>query len=405
MSKFVPPNLTFGAKIRIGLLVFVLILPFLPFMTDYLLHIAILIFLYMILALGLNIVPGFNGLLDLGYVGFYGIGAYTSGLLTYHFGLSYWVIIPLAFINGAIWGILLGAPTLRLTGDYFAIATFGFSELVVLFLTNEIWLTRGPLGLPGIDVVSIDLTLFGGPKWEFVGELPYYYLAIVMVLATVFVMYRIQDSRLGRAWFAIRDDEVAAVSCGIKLLAYKVIAFAISAAFGAVGGSFFARWMTFLSPDMFKFWESFLILCMIVLGGMGNIWGVMIGAVMLVSLSEILREVLPLLGLPVDATLSLDPDELENLGSVVAERRKNPDEREDAFEVGQDRRAWAQTMPATTHQSRRPTMESFKYIIIGGGLAGGDIQPAAVFRGDVGCRRRRLRRIRNGGCGPCRSPS
>jgi branched-chain amino acid transport system permease protein len=130
--------------------------------------------------------------------------------------------------------------------------------------------------------------------------LPYYYLAIVMVLVTVFVMYRIQDSRLGRAWFAIRDDEVAAVSCGINLVSYKVIAFAISAAFGAVGGSFFARWVTFLSPDMFKFWESFLILCMIVLGGMGNIWGVMIGALILVSLSEVLRELLPLLGLPVE---------------------------------------------------------------------------------------------------------
>ena len=294
-------DLNRGAKIRIGLLILALALPFLPFISDYMLHIVILIFLYMILALGLNIVPGFNGLLDLGYVGFYGIGAYTSGLLTIHFGLSYWLIIPLAFINGAIWGILLGAPTLRLTGDYFAIVTFGFSELVVLFLTNEIWLTRGPLGLPGIEPVSIDLSLFGGPKWEFVGELPYYYLAVIMVLATVFVMHRIQDSRLGRAWFAIRDDEVAAVSCGINLLNYKVIAFAISAAFGAVGGSFFARWVTFLSPGMFKFWESFLVLCMIVLGGMGNIWGVMVGAAVLVSLSEILREVLPLFGLPVEA--------------------------------------------------------------------------------------------------------
>jgi branched-chain amino acid transport system permease protein len=287
--------------IKISALIIALILPLLPFVTDYILHIVILIFLYMILALGLNIVPGFNGLLDLGYVGFYGIGAYTSGLLTVHFGFSYWVIIPLAFINGAIWGILLGAPTLRLTGDYFAIVTFGFSELVVLFLTNEIWLTRGPLGLPGIDVVSIDLTFFGGSKYEFIGELPYYYLAIIMVLLTVYVMFRIQNSRLGRAWFAIRDDEVAAVSCGINLLEYKVIAFSISAAFGAVGGSFFARWVTFLSPDMFKFWESFLVLCMIVLGGMGNIWGVMIGAAILVSLSEILREVLPLLGLPVEA--------------------------------------------------------------------------------------------------------
>ena len=291
-------NMSRGDKLRIGLLILALIFPFLPFVSDYLLHIAILIYLYMILSLGLNVVPGFNGLLDLGYVGFYGIGAYTSGLLTVHFGLSFWLIIPLAFINGAIWGFLLGAPTLRLTGDYFAIVTFGFSELVVLFLTNEIWLTRGPLGLPGIEPVSIDFSLFGGPKWEFVGELPYYYLAIIMVLVTVFVMYRIQDSRLGRAWFAIRDDEVAAVSCGINLLTYKVIAFAISAAFGAVGGSFFARWVTFLSPDMFKFWESFLILCMIVLGGMGNIWGVMIGAVVLVSLSEVLRELLPLLGLP-----------------------------------------------------------------------------------------------------------
>jgi len=239
MFKLRLKNLDKGSKLRIALLVFALILPLLPFVSDYILHIVILIYLYMILSLGLNIVPGFNGLLDLGYVGFYGIGAYTSGLLTYHFGLSYWIIIPLAFLNGAIWGILLGAPTLRLTGDF---------------------------------------SLFGGPKWEFVGEIPYYYLSIIMVLATIFVMNRIQDSRLGRAWFAIRDDEVAAVSCGINLLSYKVIAFAISAAFGAVGGSFFARWVTFLSPDMFKFWESFLILCMIVLGGMGNIWGVMIGA-------------------------------------------------------------------------------------------------------------------------------
>ena len=117
MGKFEPQNLTRGAKIRIGLLILALIFPFLPLVSDYLLHIVILIFLSMILALGLNIVPGFNGLLDLGYVGCYGIGAYTSGLLTYHFGPSYWLIIPLAFINGAIWGILLGAPTLRLTGD------------------------------------------------------------------------------------------------------------------------------------------------------------------------------------------------------------------------------------------------------------------------------------------------
>ncbi|MBW1712378.1 MAG: branched-chain amino acid ABC transporter permease [Deltaproteobacteria bacterium] len=300
MRGLSPQQLGRGDKLKLGLLGLALVIPVLPFATDYLLHVIVLIFIYMILSLGLNIVPGFNGLLDLGFVGFYGIGAYTSGLLTVHFGLSYWIIIPLAFINGAIWGILLGAPTLRLTGDYFAIVTFGFSELVVLFLTNEIWLTRGPLGLPGIAPPSIDLSWFGGPVWEINSETVYYYLALAMVLMTLFVMIRISNSRLGRAWFAIRDDELAAVSCGINLLAYKVIAFAISAAFGAVGGSFFARWVTFLSPDMFKFWESFLILCMIVLGGMGNVWGVMLGAVVLVSLGEILREILPFLGLPAE---------------------------------------------------------------------------------------------------------
>lgn len=292
-----------GIYIKLGFLALALLIPIFPFTSDRILHIIILVFLYMILSLGLNVVPGFNGLLDLGYVGFYGIGAYTAGLLTVHYGLSYWLVIPLAFLNGALWGVLLGAPTLRLTGDYFAIVTFGFSELVVLFLTNEIWLTRGPLGLPGIDPPSLDLTFLGNAawKWEFVSEIPYYYLALAMVLVTVFVMLRISNSRLGRAWFAIRDDELAAVSCGINIVTYKVIAFAISAAFGAMGGSFFARWMTFLSPDMFKFWESFLVLCMVVLGGLGNIWGVMVGAAVLVSLSEILREILPFLGLPAES--------------------------------------------------------------------------------------------------------
>ncbi len=289
-----------GHQLKLALLGLALILPLLPFFTDYAIHIGVMVFIYMILALGLNIVPGFNGLLDLGFVGFYGIGAYTSGLLTIHFGLSYWVIVPLAAINGAIWGILLGAPTLRLTGDYFAIVTFGFSELVVLFLTNEIWLTRGPLGLPGIDPVILDLSWAGGPVWEFATATPYYYLALLMVLGTLFVMHRIEDSRLGRAWFAIRDDEHAAVACGVNLLTYKVIAFAISASFGAIGGSLFARYNMVLTPDAFKFWESFLVLCMIVLGGMGNIWGVILGAFVLTAMGEVLREILPLLGLPVE---------------------------------------------------------------------------------------------------------
>ena len=276
-----------------------LIYPLMPFSNDYILHVMTLVMVYMVLAMGLNIVPGFCGLLDLGFVGFYGIGAYTSGLLTVHYGLSFWFIVPLAALNGALWGVLLGAPTLRLTGDYFAIVTFGFSELVCLFLTNEIWLTRGPLGLPGIDPVAFNFEWLN-PDWyfEFLGEEPYFYLAVIMVAAVFFILRRVEDSRLGRAWFAIREDPLAAASCGVNILNYKVIAFAISAGIGAVGGSFFARWHMFLSPDMFKFWESFLVLCMVVLGGLGNISGALVGAVILVSLGEVLRDLLPALGLP-----------------------------------------------------------------------------------------------------------
>jgi len=272
--------------------------PVLPFSDDYVLHVVTLVMVYMVLSMGLNILPGFCGLLDLGYVGFYGIGAYTSGLLTIHYGMSFWTIVPLACLNGALWGVLLGVPTLRLVGDYFAIVTFGFAELVVLFLTNEIWLTRGPLGLPGIDPVSFDFSWLN-PDWNFelIGEVPYFYLAAAMVAFVWVVMRRMEDSRLGRAWFAIREDTLAAASCGVNILAYKVIAFAISAGIGALAGSFYARWTLFLSPDMFKFWESFLILCMVVLGGLGNIAGALVGAVVLVVLGEGLREVLPILGL------------------------------------------------------------------------------------------------------------
>lgn len=275
-------------KIFAAIVIVAVILPWLPFgsSTNYILRVATMTCLYMILALGLNIVPGFNGLLDLGYVGFYGIGAYTAGLLTIHYNLSFWVILPLAAINGALWGVLLGVPTLRLTGDYFAIVTFGFSELVVLFLRNELWLTRGPMGLPGIAPPSI----FGHPMtqdWEF------YYLILALLGLVVFVVNRLEDSRIGRAWYAIRENEIAAQCCGINLIHYKVVAFAISASIGAVGGSFYARWFKFIHPDMFKFWESILVLCLIVFGGLGTIRGAMLGALVLIPLSEILRAILP----------------------------------------------------------------------------------------------------------------
>lgn len=248
----------------------------------YSLRVAITMMLYMVLALGLNIIPGFCGLLDLGFVGFYGIGAYTAGLLILKMGVSFWVVLPLAALNGALWGILLGAPTLRLTGDYFAIVTFGFSEIVVLVITNWVSLTRGPMGLPGIKPPSI----FGH---TFHGEVPYYYTIFGLLVLTVVLCRRLADSRLGRAFFAIREDEVAAAHCGIPIMPTKVVAFAISASLGALGGAFFAAWFTFISPNMFKFWESVFILCMIVLGGMGSIPGTILGAAILIFLQETLR--------------------------------------------------------------------------------------------------------------------
>ncbi len=272
----------------LSVLLLALLLPWIPMGVsgNYLLKVLTSAVLYMILALGLNMVPGFTGLLDLGYVGFYGIGAYTSGLLSIHYDLSLWVILPLAAANGAIWGILLGAPTLRLTGDYFAIVTFGFSELVVLLLRNELWLTRGPMGLPGISPPAI----FGH---AFTCDRQYFYLALFLLAVVLAVVVRLENSRLGRAWFAIREDEIAAQCCGVSLIRYKVMAFAVSAAIGAMGGAFYAKWFRFIHPDMFKFWESILILCLIVFGGMGSIAGALLGALILIPLSEILRAVLP----------------------------------------------------------------------------------------------------------------
>ncbi len=275
-------------KLYLPLLAVVLVLPWLPMgiAGPYIIRIATLTLVYMVLALGLNVVPGFTGLLDLGYVGFFGIGAYTAGLLTVYYQWSLWLVLPLAALNGAVWGILRGAPTLRLSDDYFAIVTFGFSELIILVIKNELWLTRGPMGVPGIarpDFFGIALN----QPWQT------YYLIFFFLLLVLWVVVRIRSSRLGRAWFAIREDEVAAECVGVNVARYKIIAFALSAAIGALAGAFYARWFRFIHPDMFKFWESILILCLIVFGGMGSITGALVGALVLIPLTEILRIVLP----------------------------------------------------------------------------------------------------------------
>ena len=249
---------------------------------DYILRVVVQACLYMLLALGLNIVPGFTGLLDLGYVGFYLVGGYTAGLLMARLGWSYWIALPLAAIHGALWGLLRGAPTLRLTGDYFAIVTFGFSELLFRIVKNEEWLIGGPNGF----VNDIPTPTFFGYKLEYWQQ--YYHILILLAL-TVIVVYRLQHSRVGRAWAAIREDERAAESMGINLREYKSLAFAVSAAIGAVGGAFFAQFQVNISAGAFEFWESIFILCMVVLGGLGTIKGSVIGAGILGVLGELLR--------------------------------------------------------------------------------------------------------------------
>ena len=239
--------------------------------------------IYVTLALGLNIVVGLAGLLDLGYVAFYAVGAYTYGLLSTRVGLSFWEVLPLGGLLAAIFGILLGIPVLRLRGDYLAIVTLGFGEMIRITLNNWDSVTRGPNGILGIARPKMLGFIFSTP-------IQYYYLILAIVLLTIFVVDRLNRSRIGRAWTAMRDDEVAAEAMGINLMRTKLLAFGLGATWAGFAGVFFAGKMTFISPESFTFFESVIILCMVVLGGMGSVPGVILGACMLVILPEMMRQ-------------------------------------------------------------------------------------------------------------------
>ncbi|PXW13569.1 ABC transporter permease subunit [Paraburkholderia caballeronis] len=268
--------------------------------------------LYVMLALGLNVVVGFAGLLDLGYIAFYAVGAYTAALLTsphlttqfawianlFPGGLHtpYWIVIPVAMALAALAGILLGAPTLRLRGDYLAIVTLGFGEIVRIFMNNldrPVNITNGPQGITGVAplrVAGVDLsqshTLFG---FTFTSVYLYYYAFVVCSLLVIWVCSRLQHSRIGRAWAAIREDEIAAKAMGINTRNVKLLAFAMGASFGGLSGSMFGAFQGFVSPESFTFWESVVVLACVVLGGMGHIPGVILGAVLLAIFPEFLR--------------------------------------------------------------------------------------------------------------------
>jgi branched-chain amino acid transport system permease protein len=289
-----------------GLGVLLAVLPFLVDGTAGRTWVRILDFalLYVMLALGLNIVVGFAGLLDLGYVAFYAVGAYLYALLASpHFGLHlpFWALLPLGAAVACVFGVLLGAPTLRLRGDYLAIVTLGFGEIIRIFLNNlnaPVNITNGPQGVNHVDPVVIGgLSLAQPPAVAGVAIADvhaYYYLFLALTLVTIFVAMRLQDSRVGRAWAAIREDEVAATAMGVNTRNLKLLAFAMGATFGGVGGGLFAAFQGFVSPESFTLMESIMILCMVVIGGMGHIPGVVLGAVLVTVLPELLRYVGPL---------------------------------------------------------------------------------------------------------------
>ncbi len=253
--------------------------------STYQINIMITALMYVVLGLGLNIVVGVAGLLDLGYVAFYAVGAYSYALLNLHFGLGFWAVLPIGGLLAAGFGIILGFPVLRLRGDYLAIVTLGFGEIIRLILENWNDFSRGPSGISNIPRPG-----FFGMEMTLNQSISYlYYLMIALVIFTIFVVNRLQNSRIGRAWFALREDEIACQAMGIDKTRTKLSAFSLGAFWAGMVGVIFAAKTTFVNPASFTFLESAIILCIVVLGGMGSIIGVIIAALILMLLPEYLR--------------------------------------------------------------------------------------------------------------------
>ena len=260
--------------------------------------------LFVMLALGLNIVVGYAGLLDLGYVAFFAVGAYVYALLAspqFDIHTSFLLLLPLGALITALFGVLLGAPTLKLRGDYLAIVTLGFGEIIRIFLNNlnrPVNITNGPQGITLIDPLHVGgITLSKTYTIAGVTIAPvhsYYFVFLICALLIILVSVRLEDSRIDRAWMAIREDEAAASAMGINTRNIKLLAFAMGATFGGISGGLFSAFQGFISPESFTLLDSIMILCMVVLGGMGHVPGVVLGAVLLTALPEALRYVGPL---------------------------------------------------------------------------------------------------------------
>lgn len=316
-----------GTKPWVGLALLAGVLLILPFMlaqagTTWV-RVTNLAILFALLALGLNIVVGFAGLLDLGYIAFYAVGAYAYALLASpHFGLHlpFWVILPMGALLACAAGVLLGAPTLKLRGDYLAIVTLGFGEIVRIFMNNlsqPFNVTNGPQGVTLIDPFRIGTFSFAKPETllglSFSGPIKYYYLLLVVMVVVIAVNLRLEDSRIGRAWMAIREDELAAKAVGIDTRNVKLLAFAMGASFGGIAGGMFAAMQGFVSPESFGLVESIMVLAMVVLGGMGNVWGVVLGAALLTFVPELLRHTVEPLQKGVLGRVVIEPEVIRML--------------------------------------------------------------------------------------------
>ena len=266
-----------------------------PFFTGrYAQDVATNVLIYICLGLGLNVVVGLAGMLDLGYIAFYGVGAYTYALLNIHFGMSFWLCLPIAATLALTAGCIIGYPTLRMRGDYLAIVTLGFGEIVRIILNNWMSLTNGPNGILGVKPPSIYIPSFeNGFSLEllYLKKLHYlYYVALFLAIITIIAVRHLNYSRIGRAWESIREDETAAELMGVNTFKLKLLAYAMGALFAGLAGAFFCARMRFVSPESFTFLESAMVLSMVVLGGMGSIPGIILGAAALIVLPEVFRE-------------------------------------------------------------------------------------------------------------------
>jgi branched-chain amino acid transport system permease protein len=263
--------------------------------SRYMVDVAITCLIYIVLGMGINIVVGLAGLLDLGYIAFYAVGAYSYSLLNLHFGLSFWLCLPAGIVLGAICGCIIGYPTLKMRGDYLAIVTLGFGEIVRLVLNNWDKLTKGPNGLLGMAKPTLVYPSFseGGLQWAsypLKSLTSLYFLILIIAILVIIGVRRLDNSRIGRAWVAIREDEVAAELSGVPTTWLKLLAYAMGAGFASVVGAFFAAKLSYTNPNFFIFMESCIVLCIVVLGGLGSIPGIVLGAIVLIAVPEAFRE-------------------------------------------------------------------------------------------------------------------